>query len=88
MKASQLSKVSYWDGKAENLGAYTCKIKAYTEFLGSEEALDVNLMKKCPAKPEYEPRTSHIPTNRLMQNFVANMKLCVVIALGQKNIMY
>ena len=40
MAENSLSKIPYWDGKAENFGVYVSKIEAYAEFMGVGDALD------------------------------------------------
>ncbi len=34
MSDSSLSKIPYWDGKAESVGVYISKIEMYAEFMG------------------------------------------------------
>ena len=53
MTDNTLSKIPYWDGKAESFGVYVSKIKAYAEFMGVGDALDPVLMENCPTKSEF-----------------------------------
>ena len=43
-----LSKISFWDGKAESFQVYVSKIEAYTKFIDVEDAFDLILMEQCP----------------------------------------
>ena len=43
MSDNSLSKIPYWDGKAESFGVYVSKIEAYAEFMGVGDALDPKL---------------------------------------------
>ena len=49
---SGLSKIPYWDGKAESFGVYVSKIEAYAKFIGMGDALDPNLVMNCPTQLE------------------------------------
>jgi len=48
MSKSSLSKIPYWDGKAEIFRVYVSKIEAYAKFIGVGDALDPILMVNCP----------------------------------------
>ena len=84
MTENSLSKILYWDGKAESFGVYVSKIKAYTEFMGVGDALDPMLMVNCPTKLEFAVLDVTNPTNApLVELYKANKKLCAIIMLGQ-----
>jgi hypothetical protein len=53
MTDNSLSKITYWDEKAESFGVYVSKIEAYAEFMGVGDALDPVLMANCPTKSEF-----------------------------------
>jgi hypothetical protein len=83
MTDSSLSKIPYWDGKAESFGVYVSKIEAYAEFMGVGDALDPILMANCPTKSEFTAIDVTNPTNMpLVELYKANKKLCAIIALG------
>ena len=74
MTDNSLSKIPYWDGKAESFGVYVSKIEAYAEFMGVGDALD----------PKFTAIDVTNPTNMpLVEMYKANKKLCAIIALGQ-----
>jgi hypothetical protein len=50
MNDNSLSKIPYWDGKAESFGVYVSKIEAYVEFMGIGDVLDPVLMENSPTK--------------------------------------
>jgi hypothetical protein len=79
-----LSKIPYWDGKAESFGVYVSKIEAYAQFVGIGDALDPVLMANCPTKMEFVSIDATNPTNvPLVELYKANKKLCAIIELGQ-----
>ena len=79
-----LSKILYWDGKAENVGVYISKIEAYAEFLDIGDALDLVLMANCLTRSEFAEIDITSPANLpLVELYMANKKLCATIALGQ-----
>jgi len=79
-----LSKIPYWDGKAESFCVYVSKIEAYAEFVGIGDALDPILMANCPTKLEFAAIDVTNPTNvPLVELYKANKKLCTIIALEQ-----
>ena len=85
MTHNSLSKIPYWDGKAESFGVYVSKIEAYAKFLGIRDALDPVLMANCPSQPEFTVIDITIPENLpLVELYKANKKLCSIIALGQE----
>jgi hypothetical protein len=51
---TEISQVLYCDGITEGFGVYTCKMEAYINFIGCNDALNVHLMKKCLTKLEYD----------------------------------
>ena len=84
MTNNSLSKIPYWDGKAESFSVYVSKIKAYAEFMGVGGALDPLLMMNCMTKLEFAVIDIMNPTNvPLVELCKANKKLCAIIALGQ-----
>ena len=84
MSDNSLSKIPYWDGKAESFSVYINKIEAYAEFMGVGDALDPVLMANCPTKSEFAVLDVTNPTNGpLVELYKANKKLCAIIALGQ-----
>ena len=84
MTDNSLSKIPYWDDKAENFGVYISKIEAYAEFMGIGDALDPVLMANCPTWLEFDMIDVTTPTNvHLLELYKANKKLCVIIELGQ-----
>jgi hypothetical protein len=84
MSDNSLSKIPYWDGKAESFGVYVSKIEAYAEFMGVGDALDPVLMANCPTKSEFAVLDVTDPANAiLIELYKANKKLCAIIALGQ-----
>ena len=73
---NSLSKILFWDGKADRFGVYISKIEAY--------ALDPVLMANCPAWTEYATIGITKPDNQnLIDLYKVNKKLCVIIELGQ-----
>ena len=79
-----LSKIPYWDGKAESFGVYVSKIKAYAKFVGMGDALDPDLMMNCPTRSEFAVLDITKPKNQqLVELYWANKKLCAIIVLGQ-----
>ena len=83
MTDNSLSKIPYWDGKAESFGVYISKIKAYAKFMGIGDALDPVMMANCPTKSEFTIINVTNPTNvPLVELYKANKKLCAIIALG------
>jgi hypothetical protein len=83
MTDNSLSKIPYWDGKAESFGVYVSKIKVYAKFTDVRDVLDPVLMANCP-KSEIAVIDITNPTNMpLVELYKANKKLCAVIALGQ-----
>ena len=84
MTDNSLSKIPYWDGKAESFGVYISKIEAYAKFMGVGDALDPVFMANCPTKLEFAVIGIMNPTNMpLVELYKANKKLCAIIALGQ-----
>ena len=84
MTDNSLSKIPYWDGKAENFGVYVSKIEAYAEFMGVGDALDPEMMANCPTKSEFAAIDQSNPASTpLVELYKANKKLCAIIALGQ-----
>ena len=84
MTDNSLSKIPYWDGKAESFGVYVSKIEAYAKFVGVGDALDPVLMANCPTKFKFVVIDITNPTNMpLVELHKANKKLCAIIALGQ-----
>jgi hypothetical protein len=81
---NSLSKILYWNGKAESFGVYKTKIEAYTKLMGVGDAFDPILMANCPTQSEFEVIDITNPTNMpLAELYKANKKLCAIIALGQ-----
>ncbi len=75
MTDNSLSKIPYWDGKAESFGA---------KFMGVGDALDPVLMENCPTKLEFAAIDVMNPTNMpLVELYKATKMLCTIIALGQ-----
>ena len=88
MAENSLSKIPYWDGKAENFGVYVSKIEAYAEFMGVGDALDPVMMANCPTKSEFAVIDQTNPANTpLVELYKANKKLCAIIALGRARVM-
>ena len=89
MTDNSLSKIPYWDGKAESFGVYVSKIEAYAECMGVGDALDPVLMENCPTKSEFATIDLTNPTNMpLVELYKANKKLCAIIALrGRARVM-
>jgi len=86
MTENSLSKIPYWDGKAETFGVYVSKIEAYAEFMGVGDALDPVLMANCLTRSEIAVINVTSPANALLVEFYkANKKLCAIIVLGQGN---
>ena len=86
MSKSGLSKIPYWDGKAESFRVYISKIKAYAKFVGTGDALDPVLMKNCPTWLEFAVLDVTRPDNQqLVELYRAKKKLCAMIMLGQGN---
>ncbi len=84
MTDNSLSKIPYWDGKAEDFGVYVSEIEAYAEFLGIGDALDPMLMANCPTRLEFTVIDVTVPANLpLVELYKANKKLCTIIVLGQ-----
>jgi len=84
MSESSLSKIPFWDGKAESIGVYVSRIKAYAEFVGVGGALDPILMKNCPTRLEFAALDITKSDNQgLIELYQANNKFCSIIALGQ-----
>ena len=84
MTDNSLSKIPYWDGKAESFGVYLSKIEAYAESIGVGDALDPVLIANCPTKSEFVEIVVTSPTNiPLVERHKANKKLCAIISLGQ-----
>jgi hypothetical protein len=84
MTDNSLSKIPYWDRKAENCGVYISKIKAYAKFMGVEDVLDPVTMANCPTKSDFAVIDITNPTNvPLVELYKANKKLCTIITLGQ-----
>ena len=84
MSDNSLSKIPYWDGKAESFGVYVSKIEVYAEFMGVGDALDPVLMANCPTKSEFGVLDVMNPTEApLVELCKANKKLCAIIVLGQ-----
>ena len=63
MTNNSLSKIPYWDGKAESFNLYVSKIKAYAKFKGIGDALNPVLMANCPIKLEFAVIDITNPTN-------------------------
>ena len=84
MTDNSLSKIPYWDGKAESFGVFVSKIEAYAKFLGIGDALDPVLMANCPTRSEFAVIDVTSPTNLpLVELYKANKKLYAIILLGQ-----
>ena len=84
MTNNSLSKIPYWDDKAESFGVYVSKIKAYAEFMSIGDALDPVLMVNCPSQSEFAVIDVTVPANLpFVELYKANKKLCMIIALGQ-----
>ena len=83
MSKNSLSKISYWDKKAESLGVFIHKIQAYAKFIGVREGLNPILMMNCPTQLEYGAIDVVKPENQtLVDLYKANEKLCAIFALG------
>ena len=79
-----MSKILYWDGKAESFFVYISKIEVYAKFLGIGDALDTVLMANCPTRLEFTEIDVMSPASLpLVELYKANKKLCAIIALGQ-----
>ena len=86
MTDNSLSKIPYWDSKAESFSVYISKIEAYAEFLGIGDALDPVLMANCPTQSKFVVIDVMVPANLpLVELYKANKKLCAIIVLGQEN---
>ena len=84
MTDNNLSKIPYWDEKAESFSVYVSKIEACAEFVGVGDAFDPVLMANCPTKLEFAEIDITNPTNMpLMELYKTNKRLCANIALGQ-----
>ena len=83
---NSLSKIPFWDGKAESFGVYVSKIKAYAEFIGIGEALNPILRENCLTWSEFVVLDETLPDNKaLVDLYKVNRKLCAIIMLGQGN---
>ncbi len=84
MTDSSLSKIPYWDRKAESFCVYISKIEAYAKFLGIGDVLDLILMENCPTQSKFAVIVVTTPENlQLVELYKANKKLHAIIALGQ-----
>ena len=83
MSKNSLSKISYWDKKAESLGVFIHKIQAYAKFIGVREGLNPILMMNCPTQLEYGAIDVVKPENQtLVDLYKANETLCAILVLG------
>jgi hypothetical protein len=83
MSDNSLSKIPYWDGKAESFGVYISKIEVYAEFMGVGDALDPALMANCPTKTQFAALDATIPAEAiLIELYKAKKKLCAIIAVA------
>ena len=64
MMDNSLSKIPYWDGKADSFGLYVSKIETYAKFLGIGDALDPVLMANCPTRSEFAVIDVMVPANQ------------------------
>ena len=81
---NSLSKIPFWDGKAESFGVYVSKIEAYADFIGIGEVLDPILIKNCWTRSEFAVLDEMLPENKALVNlYKGNRKLCAIIMLGQ-----
>ena len=53
MSENSLSKIPYWDEKAESLGVHVCKIQLNAEFFRvRDDKFNPVLMENCPTRSE------------------------------------
>ena len=78
MTDNSLSKIPYWDGKAESSGVCVSKIKAYAKFVGVGDALDPILMANCPNKLEFTVIDVTNPTNVPLVGCTRQTRSCAV----------
>ncbi len=82
MSKNSLSKIPFWDGKAESFRVYISKIEACTEFVGMGDALDPILMKNCPIWLEFVLDITRLNNQQFVELYGANKRLCAIIVLG------
>ena len=64
MSNNSLSKILYWDGKADGFRVYVSKIEAYAEFVGIGDALVPVLMGNCPTWLDLDENDAMNPDNQ------------------------
>ena len=88
MAENSLSKIPYWDGKAENFGVYVSKIEAYAEFMGVGDALDPKMMANCPTKSEFAAIDQSNPASApLVELYKANKNCALLLCWGRARVM-
>ena len=85
MSENSLSKIPYWDEKAESLGVHVCKIQLNAEFFRvRDDNLNPVLMMKCPTQLGYGAINVVKPGNlTIVDLYKKNEILCAIIVLGQ-----